>query len=574
MKKKVLFYILLVLTFVFVMFTYKYRGYIKRIVEKKKENTVGINQNVPVLATFSFHPGYQNHLVDTFQHMTIWIFDTKNWKVTRDLLDEINDNVPVLITIETWGGNQIFSQYNSPLYEIIDGKYDKVFEAICMNWIGARKNVYLRLNPDMEVPVHQYPWQYSGNEYIAAFRRFSEVCKKANPQIAIVWGPAGYPGAMECYPGDDVVDAATITLKSDSEMPLDAYPNNYPVEYDLFRRLHRLRFIDKRIYVLGSANNPNDSVNAKMISAISELVENNRPTIYSTENFERHKLHEYRGENELPEIGFYDPNTLLVNEEPVNVEHLFADFGNLNDGSFEQQFRAVLERKHKLIVTFEPFRIPVIDRDDEVLQHISEGKYDKELKQFFDLLATTNQQIYLRYAHEMEIPITRYPWQSQNPVDYIRSYRYFMTFSEHWPENIKRVWGPAGDRGSIEWYPGNDVVDMYSFAIYGLPDKNITDPNMQETFQTIFQRKFWRFRFIDKPLFITEFGVKGPEDYQTQWLTNAARIIRENRQIIGINYFNMSDTPQAWGDIKPPDWSITKKSFYTFLEALDENQPK
>jgi len=77
-------------------------------------------------------------------------------------------------------------------------------------------------------------------------------------------------------------------------------------------------------------------------------------------------------------------------------------------------------------------------------------------------------------------------------------------------------------------------------------------------------------RFVAKPIFITEFGVKGPEEYKTNCLENASETIRENHQIVGVNYFNMSDTPKAWGDIEPPDWSISRKSFYHFLEVLKE----
>lgn len=100
----------------------------------------------------------------------------------------------------------------------------------------------------------------------------------------------------------------------------------------------------------------------------------------------------------------------------------------------------------------------------------------------YSIILSTDRKVYLRYAHEMEIPVTRYPWQSQDPITYIKSYRYFMNFKNPLPANIKRIWGPAGDRGSLEWWPGNDVVDYVSVAIYGLPDKNITDPNRQESF--------------------------------------------------------------------------------------------
>jgi len=242
----------------------------------------------------------------------------------------------------------------------------------------------------------------------------------------------------------------------------------------------------------------------------------------------------------------------------------------LNDGTFQNNFSKVIGRGHNVIVTFEPFRNPNGTTDLNVLQNVTNGKYDKEIKQLYSIIKHTDRTVYLRYAHEMEIPITRYPWQSQNPIIYIKSYRYFMTFLDSMPATIRRVWGPAGDRGSIEWWPGNDVVDFVSIAIYGLPDKNITDPDKQESFSTIFNRKYWRLRFIDKPIFITEFGVKGPEEYQTKWLVDAAIAILKNPQIRGVNYFNMSDTPKAWGEIKPPDWSISKETFYDFLEALKE----
>ena len=172
--------------------------------------------------------------------------------------------------------------------------------------------------------------------------------------------------------------------------------------------------------------------------------------------------------------------------------------------------------------------------------------------------------------HEMEIPIHRYPWQSQDPVNYINTFRYFMKFEGGPGSNVKKIWGPAGDRGSIDFWPGDDVVDFISIAIYGLPDKNITDPEQQESFRTIFERKYHRMRFADKPLFITEFGVKGPENFQDKWLSDAAKIINAYPQIFGVCYFNLYDNPKAWGHIKAPDWSITPASMQRFYSLLKQ----
>jgi len=219
-------------------------------------------------------------------------------------------------------------------------------------------------------------------------------------------------------------------------------------------------------------------------------------------------------------------------------------------------------------VTVEPWKDTSGKADTNVTKSIVAGRYDGEMRTLFRIFSQTKQTVYLRWMHEMEIPIHRYAWQSKDPVDYINAYRYFMQFEGGPPKNVKKVWGPAGDRGSIDFWPGDDVVDFISIAIYGLPDKNITDPNKQEAFSTIFNRKFYRMRFADKPIFITEFGVKGSEAYQDNWLKNAAETIKNNRHVFGICYFNLYDDDKAWGSIKPPDWSITPQSMKKFSNEV------
>ncbi len=550
------------------LYCVKYFNVNDYLFRKKIANSITINSSAPVFALFSLGSSVPNQKLTNFHHYTIQLHDIHELHMDRNEIIQFPDSVPLMITVETWGKNVFPSHLNNPVDDMLNGRYDRIIREMCVKFIDKRPNVYLRYNPEMEVYVNLFPWQKNGTDYINSFRHFSELCRTFAPQVKIVWGPAGYPGVLEYYPGDDFVDAASITLKSDSELFQDKYPNNYPVDYDLFRKLHRLRFIDKPIFVIGSKQSTNDSITDQLVYSIHEKINQNRKTVYSAENFKRAELLENNPQSKI-EIGLHDPQSLLNAESPVTVEHIFADFGNILDGTFQNHFNEVVNRGHDVIATIEPyFSYSVKMADKHVLQNVPEGKYDEEIAHLYSIITSTKQKVYLRYAHEMEIPITRYQWQSQDPVDYIKSFRYFMTFQDSLPDRIKRVWGPAGDRGSEEFWPGNDVVDYISVAIYGLPDKNITDPEKQESFATIFNRKNWRMRFFDKPIFITEFGVKGPEEYQTKWLVEAATVIRNNSRIIGINYFNMTDTPKAWGDIKPPDWSITKKSFYTFIEKL------
>ena len=569
-KKRLLLALLVVLVLAIAVILINKKTHLD-LLSLRLSNTLEKADSEPLLAVFTFDSLNQNKLLKSSHHYKLKLSRSKKINFDKNLINNWKkDNNPLVITVETWGINPVNSYNENEMIPMVSGKYDIAIKQLCQDLIGKRQNVYIRFNPEVEVPYKIYPWQGYLHDYTNAFGHLKRLCNKYAPQVKLLWGPSGYPGVLEYYPGDDLVDAASIILKSNSEINLDVYPKNYSLEYDLIRRVHRLRFINKPIFVFGSNHSSNDSINQNLINSVTNHIASNRLIAYSRENFKRPKPQQTTGFQRKFEIGLYDPNDLLNDNKEVTVEHLFADFSNIHDGYFKKSFDKVIERGHDVIVTLEPFRNRDQTEDLQVLQNVIAGKYDLELSLFYDIILNTNRKVYLRYAHEMEIPITRYLWQSQDPVDYIKSFRYFMDFKSPLPANIKRVWGPAGDRGSIEWYPGNDYVDFISIAIYGLPDKNITDPNKQESFKTIFDRKFWRFRFIDKPIFITEFGVKGPEEYQTKWLEDAAKVLRQHPEVIGVNYFNMTDTPKAWGNIKPPDWSISKNSFDHFVTTLNQ----
>ncbi|HUH32476.1 MAG TPA: hypothetical protein VLZ28_00905, partial [Daejeonella sp.] len=296
----------------------------------------------------------------------------------------------------------------------------------------------------------------------------------------------------------------------------------------------------------------------------------NSETIYQTAVHSAEPPVFEKRESEL-KIGVYDPKEKLNQLKEVTTEHVFPNWKDLQDGSFEKQFNAIIARNHDVIVTMEPWREMNAKPDSNLLESIVKGRYDHLLNKLFTIISKGDRTVYLRWIHEMEIPVTRYPWQSQPPVNYIKAFRYFASFRKPEDTHIKLVWGPAGDRGLQDFWPGHDVVDYISVAIYGLPDKNITDHKRQESFRAIFNRKNNRMRLFNKPIFVTEFGIKGPEDYQLEWLLAASETISSNPRIIGVSYFNMVDTPMAWGDIEAPVWSISKETFLSFVKSLKTN---
>lgn len=548
---------------------WQYRYHIKNLLSIRLSNTIELEETEPLLAMFSFKDINQSQLIEKSVHYKIKLANSSEISITRDDIKDINNpSVPLIFTIETWGVNGYLSFKRDEMEFLHQGKYDKLIQEFCVSVIGDRPNVYFRLNPEIEVSSITFPWQGHLLSYQKAFEHLSNLTNSFAPQVQHIFGGAGYPGVLEYYPDGDILDVASIVVSPQSEKPLNYYPKYTSAYYNLFRRLHRMRFLDKPIFVFGSSANDRQSITQNLFDSIKNLVYSEREHIYSNANFITQKSTLKTAYDHAFEFGLYDPNDLLNTETSVSTEHLFVDFTSLYDGEFEKRFQSVLLRDHNVIVTFEPFRNPLGTDDSNVLDNILKKAYDKEIEQLYAIISKTSKKVYLRFGHEMEIPITRYPWQSQDPILYIKAFRYFMSYKEVLPSHIKRVWGPAGDRGSIEFWPGSDVVDVVSIAIYGLPDKNITDPNKQLSFESIFKTKKRRIRFLDQPIFITEFGVKGPEAYQKKWLEGAAKTLKNESQVIGANYFNMSDTPKAWGDIEPPNWSISKENLNHFINTL------
>src|SRR3954452_18949856 len=140
----------------------------------------------------------------------------------------------------------------------------------------------------MEVPINKYPWQSQSNSlYIEAFRHFSELCKKSTPKAKIVWGPTGYAGTLEYWPGPDVVDLASITLTSIPEKLAYKYPAEKSIPIQIKRKLHRLRFIDKPVFVLGSEKVKKESFNAEWLESAILDIKKDTAVVYSSKNFVR-----------------------------------------------------------------------------------------------------------------------------------------------------------------------------------------------------------------------------------------------------------------------------------------------
>jgi beta-mannanase len=509
---------------------------------------------------------YRNHtLRPAIEHRVLNLNQSENWTIPEAFFAGLDPKADLVVSIQCWGSKYWPVYRSAPLAYVSAGAYDAKISELALKLRALNKTVYLRFNPQMEVPSYFYPWQEYPMVYIDAFKHVYSLVKELNPALKILWSPAGYPGLEEYYPGKDFVDALGISLIADSEAPLNIYPKQKAI-VELRRRLHRLRFFEGPCLIFSGEK---QTIDPQEFQNLVHYQQQN-PLLFDLSSTKVDSAEAYT--YEAMHIGLYDPKESLVDNKALTVEHIFTNITSLKEEKLAQQIEAVAKRNHDLILTLETINDSNDLREEKGLEKLLSGNYDPCLEILWEMLEGFDQTIYLRFSQEMEIPISRYPWQSKEPKLYIDAYRYLMLRAKSTLPKVKCIWGPAGDRGSLEWYPGGDLVDYISIAIYGLPDKNIIDPFKQEQFGKIFERKFWRMRQAGKPIFITEFGVKGPEAFQKDWLLKAAEWIKTQPEIVGLNYFNHQDVPQAWGDMEAPNWALSASTFNAFVTALSSSK--
>jgi len=520
--------------------------YIKNeLVENKDEKVMGI--------LYRDNPAFYD-TIQNFTHLVLRLNNDNSLTTGNKLIREIPENQNILLSIEFWGNKYLRIYKNDPLQEIINGSLDEKLQQIYDSLLNSNRKIFVSINPEMELWSFNFPW-YDCFKYIEAYRHVALFWQNEN--LKFIWGHSGFHGSERFYPGDDVVDFISFTLGTTN--------TNYRKEVN--RNLHRLRFFNKPNMIFTFENSYDNKLIYNNVIAEIDSISKYQNIAYN-DSLWKNSDHFIKDSKFL--IGVHDPRKLLTSDPAISIEHIFISFDHIPSGELKRRLDDTFSRNHDVILTVEPWSEKP---DSNILVNIINGKYDSIIHRMYKDISDKNHTVYLRFAHEMEIPVTRYPWQSQDPLTYIRAFRHFMQFPKLFPENVKRVWGPAGDPGSPDFYPGDDVVDYVSIAVYALPDKNITDYKKQFTFSNMFTFKTSNVRFINKPIFITEFGVKGPEEFKSLWLEDAARILNKNAQVIGVNYFNMSDTPGAWGEIKEPDWSITPKTLHSFLDVLERDNP-
>jgi beta-mannanase len=120
----------------------------------------------------------------------------------------------LLITIEPWSWSKNRRVTAEQLREgILDGSYDNNIANVCAAVGALNVETTIRFAHEMEDRSGQFIWsRWPPKDYIAAYRRFTTLCRKEAPHAQFMWSPKGESDMNNYYPGDQYVDVIGLTV--------------------------------------------------------------------------------------------------------------------------------------------------------------------------------------------------------------------------------------------------------------------------------------------------------------------------------------------------------------------------
>lgn len=256
-------------------------------------------------------------------------------------------------------------------------------------------------------------------------------------------------------------------------------------------------------------------------------------------------------------FGAYDPHGVFTGEQDLSIRHLFMSWSDFESETLKTEMQSLCREGFEILLTIEPW--PKAGLDTPLLPSIVAGHYDDVIDEIVTMLRGVPGRIYISWGHEMDQDLTqRYPWSGQDPQHFVAAYRHFVNRIRSQLDTMpKWVWAGVLKDGSLEYWPGEDFVDVIGLPIYSFPEWDRKTYGFIRDFQTTCSEKHRIVAGLGKPLMITEMGVSGSDDFESFWLHQAFSSLHECEDLNAVVFFYARDTENAWGNaFETPDWRI------------------
>ena len=204
------------------------------------------------------------------------------------------------------------------------------------------------------------------------------------------------------------------------------------------------------------------------------------------------------------------------------------------------------------VITWEPWQ--AVSKEAIGYDKLLQGGYDEYIMTFAKHIRSFNQDVFIRFAHEMNG--NWYPWSgSKIGVDkYKAIYKHVKDiFDKEDVKNVKWVfsinWEDAPNieaNGFLNYYPGDMYVDYV--GIDGYNWGKTRSWSRWISFKELFEDTYkYATKELKKPVLITEFSSTSTGGDKAGWIRNAMHNIKNWKNVKGFMLFNVN---------KEVDWSF------------------
>ena len=259
--------------------------------------------------------------------------------------------------------------------------------------------------------------------------------------------------------------------------------------------------------------------------------------------------------------GVIDNYKTFDNSDEISFQNIFVAW-NEDTTELESELSKVEKLGREAIVTIEPW--PYAETNFH-LNDILEGDYDQTIINTCEVFDDQENTVLFRFAHEMDLfPSSRYPWATNDFKTFQLMFKRVVDICREQTDNIKIVWSPGGTNGMMNFYPGDEYVDIIGFSVYSFQEFELETTDRTFSFVDLFNYKYDLVKDLKKDIMIAEMGVSGSDEYSKQWLEDALIRIKSpqlQRYLKYVVYLNAKDDFRWVETVEPPDFRIKENQF-------------
>lgn len=261
-------------------------------------------------------------------------------------------------------------------------------------------------------------------------------------------------------------------------------------------------------------------------------------------------------------LGAYDPHGDFAGDTNVSIEHLFLPWEDVDLSTLALADEYALERGRSLMITVEPWSWSVDWRvaPDELLAGILAGRYDANIQAVCAAAADLTSPVTIRWGQEMDETDGQFSWAQWTPQGFIAAYQRFVSECRKQLPTAAYMWSPKGNPTLVDFYPGDEFVDVIGLSVFGYQDFDLGFFGKQRTFAEALEPGYRLVAGFDKPIIVAELGYEGSSAYVRDWSRSVAMSNPSFPELKAVVYFNDREVypwPQNYGR---PNWRVAQST--------------